>query len=130
MYKKKQTPYICFSKAYPIEPNSKIPGDDLLLLQETIYVVLKAREKITDDSDVVWTGYESAAALRNEIDHYLSLLRNGDYNALDKFNIYFSPTCTFQEHSVSNGWADEYLALAEHFDIAYNKIKKRRENDQ
>jgi len=38
-------------------------------------------------------------------------------------NMLFAPTGTFQEHSISNGWSNEYLALAEKFDKIYDALK-------
>lgn len=93
------------------------------LFQEVANIVLAVKDKITDDSDVVWAGYNSPIELRTEIDDHLSLLQGGDYNALENIKVHFLPTCTFQEHSISNGWADEYMTLSERFDSLYNKIK-------
>ena len=53
-----------------------------------------------------------------------------DFDTLDKLNMEFAPTSTFQEISLSNGWADEYIKLAEQFDKLYVNIisQKTTEN--
>ncbi|AXY73643.1 hypothetical protein D3H65_06465 [Paraflavitalea soli] len=99
----------------------------LSLFQEVASIIVEVKEKITDDSDVVWAGYNSPIELRIEIDDHLALLRGGDYNALENIKVHFLPTCTFQEHSISNGWADEYITLSERFDSLYAKIKRNLE---
>lgn len=99
----------------------------LSLFQEVASIVLAVKDKITDDSDVVWAGYNSPIELRIEIEGHLSLLRGGDYNALENIKVHFLPTCTFQEHSISNGWADEYITLSERFDRLYIKLKQNLE---
>ncbi len=75
--------------------------------------------KITDDSNVVWTRYDNPAQLRAELASYLEQLRTGDTSCLPKLSLNFAPTGTFQDLAISNGWGDEYLALAEAFDKAY-----------
>ena len=75
--------------------------------------------KITDDSEVAWTRYNTPVQLRTELASYLEQLKAGDTRCLPKLNHHFAPTGTFQEHATSNGWGEEYLALAEAFDNAY-----------
>ena len=72
---------------------------------------------------MVWTGYNTAKELRDEIDLYVNQIKRGDLKGLEELSKYFLPTATFQEHSVSNGWPDEYLRLAEDFDKIYNSLK-------
>ena len=93
-------------------------------MREELNLILeKIKLKIADDSNMVWTGYDSAKELRDEIDVYINQIKNGDLNGLADLNTYFLPTSTFQEHSISNGWPDEYLRLAEEFDKIYHSLK-------
>ena len=94
--------------------------DNLRPLIEIIKIV---RNKITDNTDIVWTKYNNTVELQMHIDKNLNLLENGDKQALEEFKHLFMPTSTFQEISISNGWGEEYLELAERFDEAYEKIK-------
>lgn len=93
------------------------------MTEQIINILLKIRERITDDSDLVWTSYETADELKNEIDKYVLELRDGNEKLIKNLNIHFLPTSTFQEHSIQNGWTDEYIKLAAHFDEILNKLK-------
>ena len=93
------------------------------MLEELNSIIEKIKLKISDDSDMVWTGYNTAKELRDEIDLYINQFNGGDLNCLEELSKYFLPTSTFQEHSISNGWPDEYLKLAEAFDKIYYSIK-------
>ena len=44
-----------------------------------------------------------------------------------KINKLFLSTCTFQDISIPNGWADEYLSIAERFDkLYYTMVKENK----
>ncbi|MBK7937226.1 MAG: hypothetical protein IPJ82_09100 [Lewinellaceae bacterium] len=79
---------------------------------------------ITDDSDTAWAGYETPLELRNDIDSYIQKIRQDDVKILEILNVEFLPTSTFQEHSLSNGWGDEFLKIAERFDEIYQTLEK------
>lgn len=85
-------------------------------INEIINILLAVKEKITDDSDLMWTHYETALELRKEIEDCILQLKENDKNILSNIKIYFAPTGTFQEHSIQNGWSKEYLQLASKFD--------------
>lgn len=88
-----------------------------------IDIVKIIRQKITVETDIVWTSYNNVNELQKDVDKNLISFENGDLQALEKFKYLFGPTATFQELSLSNGWSEEYLILAERFDEAYEKIK-------
>lgn len=92
-------------------------------LSSIIDLVKIIRRKITDETDVVWTRYPSVNELQTDIDQNLRALELGDLQALESIQQLFLPTATFQELSLSNGWADEFLLLAARFDQAYEKVK-------
>ncbi len=71
----------------------------------------------------MWTRYETAEELREEIDKCIEGLRRNDKAILNDINYHFSPAATFQEHSLQNGWSDEYQNLAARFDELYKKLK-------
>ena len=93
------------------------------MTKELIILSQKVQDKITDDSDVVWTGYDTAKQLREELETYIENLKRGDTTCIEKLHTHFLPTGTFQEHSISNGWAEEYLSLSENFDNIYATMK-------
>lgn len=83
---------------------------------ELIAILEAVKARITDDSDLMWTSFETAKELRDELDIATNQLKDGDYSCLDKLEVYFAPACTFQDHSLQNGWHEEYMKLAEEFD--------------
>ena len=91
--------------------------------REAINILLMVREKITDHSDLMWTSFETAEELREEIDKYIEGLARNDKTILNDIHYHFSPAATFQEHSLQNGWSDEYQKLAARFDELYKKLK-------
>lgn len=80
------------------------------------------RSKINDDTDVVWTKYDTPGQLIDHIDVCLNNLKELNPKILGSIYLDFSPTSTFQEISISNGWEDEYIQLSTEFDNAYKKF--------
>jgi hypothetical protein len=90
------------------------------IAKEAINIINQVKTKITDESDMAWTHYDTAKQLREELELYIRQFQNGDVSSLEKVKFLFLPTATLQEHSIANGWPDEYLALAEKFDSLYS----------
>lgn len=91
--------------------------------REAVNILLLIREKITDDSDLMWTSYETAEELRTEIDQCIEGLGRNDKEILNNITYHFAPASTFQEHSLQNGWSDDYQKLAERFDELFKQLK-------
>jgi hypothetical protein len=91
--------------------------EDLILMFNEI------KAKFTDDSDMIWTSYETPKEVRDELDYCMEQLPNGNKNCLEKLNINFLPSCTFHDHSIQNSWSKEYVELSTKFDNIYNKLK-------
>ncbi len=110
-----------------LEKYNSLPDNPKLLgeLQQIITIVETVKSKITDDTDVVWSGYDNPGELREEIENDLKALKSGDLDKLETFKTHFLPTATFQEVSLSNGWGHELLLLAEEYDKLYEKLKKK-----
>jgi len=94
------------------------------LIKELISVLASVKEKITDDSDLMWTSYETPVALRDEIDRCIYHLQQNHKKILEEINFHFAPTGTFQEHSMANGWTEKYHVLAGRFDKLYELLNK------
>jgi hypothetical protein len=94
-------------------------------LSKIIAVISLANSKISKDSDVSWAGYNSSLELQNELESDLEKLKSGNLEMLEVFHAHFLPTCTYQEVALSNGWADEYLTIAEEFDGYYTKMNRK-----
>jgi hypothetical protein len=96
------------------------------LIEKLISLIEKIKEKITDEADMLWTSYETAGVLRTELENYISVLKAGKTDCMDNLNVHFLPASTFQEHSLMNSWADEYIKLSNEFDLIYATIKNKK----
>ena len=86
------------------------------MTDEIIKIIEIVKSKVSDRSDVVWTKYSNPKEFSDDLDNYINRLKANDISCLGDLKILFAPTGSLQEHSISNGWADEYLVLAERFD--------------
>lgn len=80
----------------------------------------------TDEANTLWAGYDSGKELLFDLNADIEKIRFCDFETLERLNLEFAPTSTYQEVSLSNGWADEYIVLAEQFDSLYRRIKANR----
>ena len=85
-------------------------------------LLLIIKGKINPETDINWTTYESPEEIIVELTDSIEALKMSDYATLEKIKGYFFPTCSFQELSLTNGWGEEFLELANRFDILYEKI--------
>lgn len=56
--------------------------------------------------------------LHQEIDGYIDWIRRGEPRDWIKLKILYAPTGVLQDLSLSNGWGERFLDLAERFDTA------------
>lgn len=82
-----------------------------------------------DETDTVWAGYDNGKEFLIDLTADIEKIKFCNFETLDKLNMEFAPTSTYQEISLSNGWAKEYVKLAEHFDKLYAKIKNQKITD-
>jgi len=92
-------------------------------VKKAIEILERARVLITDDSDTLWTHYDNGREFRDDIDAWIGRLKLGDETVLEKLNLSFAPTSDFQEHSLSNDWAEEYLDLSAQWDQCLQKLR-------
>lgn len=111
---------------YPdfIEGLHSTEGNLLIMINDLVKIIGQIKNKISDTSDVIWTKYETAKEFRDDLDGYITRLKVNDKSCLEELKVLFAPTGSFQEHSISNGWSDEYLMLAEEFDKIYYQLKE------
>ena len=91
--------------------------------EKIIEILEKTKAFVTDGSDTVWTRYKTGTEFCDEIDTWIEKIRAGDSAVFSEIDIAFAPAYSFQEHSMQNGWVEEYLKLAEEFDHEMEKIK-------
>lgn len=93
------------------------------LAQELIGILEEIRSYATDDSEMIFTFFETPLELRQEITECIIGIKAKDKKVLDLLNMHFIVAGNFQEHSMQNGWSKRYLKLAERFDSIYEKLK-------
>ena len=94
-------------------------------MQEIIHIITIVKDRIKDSSDMIRTHYDSSLELRAELEGFITELHKGNAGSLEKLKLHFAPTGTFQEHSISNGWIEEYMKLSTRFDEIYQSLKSK-----
>ncbi|MDI9862335.1 hypothetical protein [Flectobacillus roseus] len=92
--------------------------------QKVKHILEAIKSWITDETGTVWAGSEKGKEFLVDLNADIEKIKFCDFKTLDKLNMEFAPTSTYQEISLSNGWADEFTKLAEQFDKLYKNIKK------
>lgn len=86
-------------------------------------VLLEARALLArPDNNFDWSWWRDAQEALRAVDRQIAALERGWPAAAREL---FAPTGPMQEVSISSGWADEFLALAERFDAAMEAHRNR-----
>ena len=85
-------------------------------------ILQEIKNKINLDTDTIWAGFDTIDIFLKELSEDIENIKLCNFKTLDKVNIEFAVTSTYQELSMSNGWSDDYLKLAEKFDKVYEEI--------
>ncbi|MFB9077773.1 hypothetical protein ACFFLS_00330 [Flavobacterium procerum] len=88
-----------------------------------IKILEAVKSKITVETDLLWTSYNSVEELTTEINEIENLLREKNNKALELLGYLFAPTGTLQEISMQNEWIQEYMNLSSEFDTLYKILK-------
>lgn len=83
---------------------------------QLINILLKVQDKITPETDVLWTSYNTPGELAAAIDKCIVLLTQGKDYVVNDIALLFAPTGALQEVSLSNGWEYEFLEFAADID--------------
>jgi hypothetical protein len=82
-------------------------------------VLEEARELLAAaDNDFTRSSWQDRDDALSEIDTLLSELRSGIAPSILTLHVLFAPTGPIQEVSLSSGWGDAFIALADRFDAA------------
>lgn len=73
-------------------------------------------------NDFSWSSWDDARAAVEELEGLVRALEAGERPARIDLDVLFAPTGPLQEVSLSSGWGEEFLALAERFDAALAKF--------
>jgi hypothetical protein len=92
-------------------------------LQKLIAILKETRILIArDGNDFSWSSWIDQEHAFSEIDSVIASLENG---LVPEIGVLFAPTGPIQELSLSSGWGDEFLELAERFDKEYAIVRNR-----
>ncbi|MGW1062115.1 hypothetical protein [Micromonospora rubida] len=89
-----------------------VDTEALLAVLADIHAIL-ARQ----GNDFSWSSFPHADAALQKVDELSAAVRAGDPPLL-MLTVLFAPTGPVQEVSLSSGWAEEFLVLADRFDAA------------
>lgn len=87
------------------------PNADLIRLLRDVRRLLSL-----PDNNFIWSPWKGIQDATDEIDGLIGALEAGDGSVIDRLETLFAPTGAIQEVSVSSGWDQEFLELADRFD--------------
>ncbi len=93
-------------------------------LQGLIAVMRDARKLLAlPANDFTWSSWKDQQAALAEMDEHINTLERG---SVPNVSVLFLPTGPIQEVSVSSGWGEEFLRVAERFDREIAKVTQPR----
>jgi len=92
-------------------------------LQQLISILKEARAFLAlEGNDFSWSSWIDQNQAISEIDSMITELENG---SIPDMRFLFAPTGPIQEVSLSSGWGNEFIRLAERFDQEYKIVKNQ-----
>jgi hypothetical protein len=73
-------------------------------------------------NDFSWSAWRDAPEALREIDALIERVESGDLPKSLDLEILFAPGGPIQEVSLSSGWGEEFLGVAQRFDEAIKKL--------
>jgi hypothetical protein len=87
--------------------------------QKLVDVLREARQFLSrPNNDFAWSSWDDAPAALREIDGIIARIESGDMPKRSEVELLFLPTGPIQEVSLSSGWGQEFVNVANHFDTA------------
>ncbi len=93
--------------------------------QKLVDLLGQVRLKIHPDTDVVSANFDNVDVFLTDLNHDINRLSYCNFATLKKVNFCFRPTGKYQEISISNGWGDDFIKLADNFDKLYNELTQK-----
>lgn len=91
--------------------------------QQLIEVLCDARALLErEDNDFTWSSWEDSADALREVDSLVARIDAGEVPHRSEIDILFLPTGPMQEVSLSSGWGDDFLRLADRFDAVIERV--------
>lgn len=96
-------------------------------MHQTLVEVLREAQGFLarPDNDYAWSSWEDAPVALREIDTIVSRIESGDMPSRSDLELLFLPTDPIQEVSVSSGWGQEFVELANRFDAAIEQAYRK-----
>jgi hypothetical protein len=92
-------------------------------LTKLISVLKEAKDLLArNENDFSWSSWENQSEALSEISTILASLENGK---IPDIRVLFAPTGPIQEVSLSSGWGEEFIKLADRFDIEFAAAKNQ-----
>lgn len=76
------------------------------------------------DIDVTWSSYDNAEQIINELKKVGKGIFDGDIRSINKMKSLLGPTGSLQEISISSGWGNEFIEIANTIELEFNRIKE------
>ena len=90
---------------------------------QLVKVLREARELLArPGNDFSWSSWRDASGALREIDRLIETIESGEMPKHLDFEVLFAPTGPIQEVSLSSGWGQEFLAVAQRFDAALKQV--------
>jgi len=90
-------------------------------LQKLTAVLREAKALLSlESNDFSWSSWRDQNQAISEIDSIIAKLENG---SIPDMRVLFAPTGPIQEVSLSSGWGNQFMELAERFDKEYEIAK-------
>jgi hypothetical protein len=99
-------------------PEHQMSGRELMVLVLEAALELAALE----NNCFVWTFWGNTKAVEKDIHLLMKELTSIAPTALLRLKLFFGPTSSFQDLSISSGWGNEFLKLAEYHDYASERL--------
>jgi hypothetical protein len=77
------------------------------------------------NNDFAWSTWDNTASALSELDSFITAIEDGTSFESSALSILFATTGDIQEVSMSSGWGDEFLRVAERFDSALAQFKAK-----
>jgi len=78
-----------------------------------------------EDNNFDWSSWRDKEEALSELNSLLAMVQSGDLPERVKISVLFAPTGPIQEVSLSSGWGDIFLKVAEYFDHAESRLWPR-----
>jgi hypothetical protein len=91
--------------------------------QALIDVLREARSLLArPNNDFTWSSWENAEEALEELDRIIAIIEEEHLPPRLDVAVLFAPTGPIQEVSLSSGWAWEFLALSQRFDVVEEAV--------